>query len=269
MKHIIVVDTLGWIYRQYFNAPSLMNNKAKEVGLVNRFFKNLQELIYTQEPDFLILAMDNKGTTIRSELDSDYKANHASMPKDLASQLALIEKVLNRNKIKLIRIDNQEADDVIASVCEDYKSKYVITVVGYDKDFNQLISKGSVRIFDPSKKTYKTYNSFIKQFSFEPKLFTHYQSLVGDDSDNVKGVKGIGSVTAQILVGGYGSLNEIYSNLEGETKAIQSKLLAGKESAYKSLELVTLNKELKPIKNLLRHRVKLYQNIEFKILELS
>lgn len=268
MKHIVVVDSLGWVYRQYFKAYSIINDRGNEVGLVNKFFRNLEELICDLEPDYLILAMDNKGDTFRNEEDSGYKDNRASMPKDLSNQLKIIESVLKDNSLKLTKVFKQEADDVIASICESYKDKYAITVVGYDKDFNQLITKGSVRLYDPSYKVFRTYNSFIEKYGFEPNRFNQYQALVGDSSDRIKGVKGIGDKTAQKLIIEYKTITTIYKRLHKISGAVKTKLIEGKDSAFKSLRLVTLTKDLKPIEKLQDYRTAKYERIKFKLMEL-
>lgn len=268
MKHIVVVDSLGWLYRQYFKAYSIINDRGNEVGLVNKFFRNLEELISDLEPDYLILAMDNKGDTFRNEEDSEYKDNRQSMPKDLSNQLKIIESVLNDNSLELTRVPKQEADDVIASICESYKDKYVITVVGYDKDFNQLITKGSVRLYDPSYKVFKTYNSFIDRYGFDPIRFNQYQALVGDNSDRVRGVKGVGDKTAQKLILEYKTINNLYKRIHKLSGSLKTNLINGKDSAYKSLRLVTLTKDLKPIKKLFDYRTAKYERIKFKLMEL-
>ena len=268
MKHIVIVDTLGWLYRQYYKAYSIINDKGNEVGLVNRFFMNLNQLISELEPDYIILAMDNKGSTFRNEEDSGYKDNRASMPKDLSKQLATIESVLKDNSLELTRVVKQEADDVIASICNTYKNKYVITIVGYDKDFNQLLSKGSVRIYDPSYKQFKTYNSFITKYGFNPNRFNHYQALVGDNSDSVKGVKGVGDKTAQKLISEYKTISKLYNKINNISGALHTKLVQGKSSAYKSLRLVTLTNNLKPINKLFDYRSAKYERIKFKLMEL-
>lgn len=268
-KHLVVVDTLGWIHRLYFNAYSVINDKGVEVGLVRRFFQNLSEVIKELEPDYFIFAMDNKGDSFRNELDKDYKANRNSMPKDLANQLRIIEEVLKDNSVNFLRKPKQEADDIIASICDKYKDEYFITVIGYDKDLYQCITKGGVRIFDPSQRQSKGYSWFKDKFGFEPSRFAQYQSLLGDGSDNVKGVAGIGAVTATKLIIEFKTLVKIYKCLHKIPTATSNKLQVGKNSAFKSLRLVKLRTDIKVPTKLFPYRAAKLERIKYRLMRLK
>lgn len=250
-KRLYIIDGYGLIYRSYFafiNRP-LRDGEGKNVSALFGFFNTLLMLLRDYRPDYLVVAMDTKGPTFRHEMYEPYKANRDAAPPDLHEQVPRIIEVLEALGIPQISKQGVEADDIIATLCENAKRFDIesIMVTG-DKDLLQLVDFHTFAL-RPPKKGETSYRLFgekevEEEFGVAASQIVDYLSLLGDSSDNVPGVSGIGEKGAVKLLQEYGDLDGIYAHLEDCSKGVKAKLEAGREMASLSRKLVALRNDI-------------------------
>ncbi len=245
-KTVTIIDTFGFFFRSFYALPQHLRTKdGFPTGLLTGFTNFISTLQKEHDSDYIIFAIDTKGDTFRNEIDSNYKANRSEVPQELLQQLPVAISWIEKMGYKTLGKEGFEADDMIASVVTHAKAKnYNVRVVSHDKDLYQLIDDGKVVIVDAIKKKVIDEKACVEKYGVTPKQFIDYQAIVGDSADNVPGVKGIGKVGAQKLLSQYGTLDNIYAHIEEIKGATQKKLLASKEDAYMSKELVTLKNDI-------------------------
>ena len=252
-KTLILIDGHALAYRQFFalERTAMKTSDNQPTWAVFGFFKALFDLLQntTVKPDAIAVAFDVSRHTYRTEMFADYKANRESMPDTLRSQLALIIEGLQALNIPIYTKEGYEADDVIGTISLKAKQKqhktYILTG---DRDSFQLVDReGYITVIMPSKGEltqfdwYKVYD----KMGVYPYQITDYKGLSGDTSDNIPGIKGIGEKTACKLLGRFDKLEQIYENLDTMTeKALKKKLIEGKEIAFLSKELATIQRNL-------------------------
>ena len=243
-KTITVIDTFGFLFRSYYALPPLKSKNGFPTGLLTGFMNFISNIGKDFQTDYLVFALDSKGDTFRKEIYNEYKSHRPDVPEDLLKQLPIAIEWIEEMGFQIAMEDGYEADDVIASIAKDAKEKNLeVRVVSHDKDLYQLITD-DVYLFDPIKKTVVDEKKCFEKYGVTPKQFTDYQSLLGDTADNVPGVKGVGAKTAEALIQEYGTLDNIYKNLENIEKTRWKNLLTdGKDLAYISKKLVTLYTE--------------------------
>ncbi|MCL1814762.1 MAG: DNA polymerase I [Treponema sp.] len=281
---LYLIDAYGLIYRSYFAFLSrpLRNSHGQNVSALFGFVRTLLALIdegapvisggtvNVQKPLRLAAAFDSKGPTFRHKMYAGYKATRQKAPDDLHSQVPLVEEVLKALGVPAIRVDGYEADDIIATLAVQCRAEgrdcYILSS---DKDLLQLVSGGDKDGFVCQMRPQKagteqkppgtgglSYGLMgpaeVKaEWGVSPEKILDLLSLIGDTSDNIPGVKGVGEKTAIKLMARYGSLAEIYKNIAGIEGALGKKLAEGKESAYFAQKLITLDKAVPlPIKNI-------------------
>lgn len=250
---VYILDSYGLIYRAYFalvNHP-LTNFNGENISAVYIFFKNLKSLLAKEKPAFLAAAFDSRTKTFRHEIYPEYKANRSKTPEDLHAQVPWIEEILNALKIPVLRVDGFEADDIIATVAKKCKEEgRECRILSGDKDLLQLVDE-TCKEMVPNKanggwEINGKEDVFVK-WGIYPEKILDYLSLVGDASDNVPGVKGVGDKTAIKLLNQYKTLDGIYEH-ENEIKgALGEKIRSDKDNAYFSKKLITLDKNV-PVK---------------------
>ena len=245
MKTITIIDTFGFFFRSYFALPPLRNSKGFPTGLLTGFINLIDSLKREHNTDYIVFALDTKEKSFRHDIYPEYKANRGDAPEDLLKQLPIAIDWISEMGFANISKDGYEADDVIATVASFAKDKGLkVRVVSHDKDLYQLIDN-RVKLYDAIKKIEIDEDGCFKKFGVKPKDFTNFQALVGDSSDNIVGVKGIGKVGASRLINEFHTLENIYDNIDrAGTKRVQKLLLDGKESAFLSRELVTLRRDI-------------------------
>ena len=245
MKTLTIIDTFGFLFRSYFALPPLKNHDGFPTGLLTGFAKLIMQLHKDYPQDYLVFALDSKEENFRKNIDPLYKANRPEVPQDLKLQLKVAIEWVEQMGFKNISIAGYEADDVIASInkCANALNVYV-RIISHDKDLYQLID-GDTFLFDPKKKKEIHAVDCIEKYGVTPAQFVDFQSLVGDNSDNVPGVKGIGAKGAAGLLHNFKNLDGIYENIDKITsKRTQELLKIYKEDAYRSQQLVRLREDL-------------------------
>ncbi|MCC7430110.1 DNA polymerase I [bacterium] len=246
MPKIFLLDGMAIFYRSYFafmNRP-LRNSKGENTGAVYGFVMNLKKIIEEEKPDFIAVALDSKEKTFRHERFEPYKANRQQMPEDLVSQLPKLNDVIEAYEIPIFKTPGFEADDLIGTVAKKAEQLgFEVFMVTPDKDYLQLVTE-NIKIYKPAKLNETpeiiTLEKVPEKFGVGPEKITDILALMGDASDNVPGVKGIGEKTAMKLVADFGTLEEIYQNLYKIPGKVSQKLEMDKEMAFLSKELVTI-----------------------------
>ena len=246
MEKIILVDGNNLLFRSYYatayNGNLMKNSKGFPTNALFGFTNMINKIILEEKPVYMIVAFD-KGKTFRHEQYSSYKAGRNETPDELKMQFPIAKELLTNMGIKYYEIDNYEADDIIgtfSSFCNK-DSNYVGTIISSDKDLLQLISE-DVDIKLLKQKDYIRYNleSFEEEYKIKPINIIDLKALMGDSSDNIPGVKGIGEKTALKLLQEYKSLDGIYENIDNIKGKIKEKLIEDKENAYQSYNLATI-----------------------------
>jgi len=245
-KTVTIIDTFGFFFRAFYALPQHLKTKdGFPTGLLTGFTNFISTLQKQHDSDYIVFAIDTKGDTFRNKIDPNYKANRKSPPEELTMQLPIAIEWIDKMGYKTLGLEGFEADDIIATVTKFAKERgYNVRVVSHDKDLYQLIDDGKVVIVDAIKKKTMDEVACFEKYGVTPKQFTDYQSILGDSADNVPGVKGIGKVGAEKLLKEYGTLDNIYANIDEIKGATQKKLIAAKDDAYMSKKLVTLRDDV-------------------------
>lgn len=240
-KKLVLIDGYGFVFRAYHSMPPLTNEKGDPIGALHGFTNMLLKLLSQQDADFMALILDSGSKTFRNDIYSEYKANRPPAPEDLVFQLPLIKEVAQSMKLPTVNLAGYEADDIIATYAklasaEGYKTR----IISSDKDLMQLVDD-NVHMYDPMKSKIIDSGMVFEKFGVNPDKVLDILSLMGDSSDNIPGVAGIGPKTAAQLIEQFGSLEEILDNahLIKQNKRRET-LLASREIAMLSKELVTL-----------------------------
>ncbi|MFA7113074.1 MAG: 5'-3' exonuclease H3TH domain-containing protein, partial [Sphaerochaeta sp.] len=250
-KKLYIIDGYGLIYRSFFGffANPIRDAQGNNVSAVYGFFSTLLKLIRENNPDYLVVAMDSMGPTFRHTLYEPYKANRDAAPEELHTQVPLIQDILKALKVPTIEMQGFEADDIIATLSEEATRHQIDTIMFTgDKDLLQLVDDHTFAL-RPAKKNEKFYRlmgcaEVEEEYGIKPSQIVDYLSLLGDSSDNVPGVKGIGEKGATKLLQQFGSLEGIYANLKLIAPGLQKKLAEGEENAKLSKRLVELKRDL-------------------------
>lgn len=244
-KKLVLVDVSSQFFRAFYAIRELKTSKGFPTNALYGFLSMTVKLLKTYEPTYMVYCLDPKGGSFRNEMDENYKANRSEMPEDLALQLPYIFKLTEAMGIPQIVKNGYEADDLIGSlaVWGQKKGFEEVVIVSGDKDFSQLINK-SVTMHDPMRNKVYTEEEVKKKWDVRPDQFIDYLAIVGDSSDNIPGIKGLGAKGAAKLLNEFESLDGVYENMEHHKGATLKKLQEGKDSAYASKELVKIVTDL-------------------------
>lgn len=250
MKKLLVVDGHSIINRAFYGVRMLSNEKGVATNAVYGFLKILFKHMNEIKPDAVCVAFDEKRETFRNKLYTDYKANRSGMPEELKAQVPLLKQILSVLKIPFLSKEGYEGDDIIGTIsrmCEDRGSE--CRILTGDRDFLQLATDRTIIVIVTTQKGKSAVVKYGKReieeiYKIEPVKFIEIKSLMGDKSDNIPGVPGIGEKKALELVSLYGSVDDIYSRIDEIPFGLQKKLIAGKSSAYLSRELAAIKRDV-------------------------
>lgn len=250
MKKIVLVDGNNLLFRSYYATAysgNIMRNKdGFPTNGIYGFVNMINKIIAEEKPEYMMVAFDI-GKTFRHEKYADYKGGRNATPEDLKIQFPVAKKILTAMGIKYLECDGYEADDIIGTIsmwCEK-DDDYEALIVSSDKDLLQLISdETTVKLLKTKDYIWMDKKTFIDTYGFDPIHMIDLKALMGDSSDNIPGVKGIGEKGAIKLVSEYQTLDNIYDNINNIKGATQTKLIEGHESAYYSKDLVTIYREV-------------------------
>ena len=240
MKNLYLVDASNMFFRAFFAIPPLTNDQGMATNALYGFLAMSLKLIREVKPDYLVYCFDRKEPSFRHELYVDYKANRDEMPEALSPQVPYLKKLTTALGIAQMEKAGFEADDVIGTLAHLAIRNHVnAVIVSGDKDFAQLVRPG-VSLYDTMKDVRTDVDGVKAKFGIRPDQMIDYLAMVGDSSDNVPGVRGIGPKGAQKLLHDYENLDKIYENLAEIKGANQKKLTEGRDLAFLSRKLVTI-----------------------------
>lgn len=247
MQTLSIIDTFGYFFRNFYALPKLTSKDGFPTGVLLGFV-NLINQLYDDKSTHIIFALEGQGEKWRKSFYPAYKANRKEADKDLITQIEVAIDWIAQMNLSHIAIDGFEADDAIATLSRLAKDAHLaVRIVSVDKDLYQLIDSNT-HIFDPTKKREIREAECFEKFGVYPRQFVDYQSLVGDSSDNIAGVSGIGAKGAQNLIAEFDSLDNLYADTNRLFAQIApkmaDKIIAGKDSAYLSQKLVRLRDDL-------------------------
>ncbi len=257
MKTLTIVDTFGFFFRAYYALPPLHNSEGFPTGLLTGFINMIHQLEKEHATDYLVFALDSKGSTFRNTLYPEYKAHRPPPPEDLLKQLPVAVEWIETMGFANVSAEGFEADDVIATITHcAVEAGMRVRIVSHDKDLYQLIDDDRVVIVDAIRKKEVNAEACEAKFEVHPRDFVDFQAIVGDSADNVPGVKGIGQKGASKLINQFHTLENIYDHLgEAGTPRIQKLLAESREMAFLSRELVKLRDDVFPSCDLERYRL--------------
>ena len=250
MKKVILVDGNNLVFRSYFatayQGVIMRNSKGFPTNALYGFINMMNKIINEENPNYILVAFD-KGKTFRHDKYVDYKAGRNETPDDLKLQFPKAKELLTAMGIKYYEIDNYEADDIIGTVSKVVaeEDEFIATIISSDKDLLQLISdEVDVKLLKSNNFIRMDKEEFKKQYSVDPIRMIDLKALMGDASDHIPGVKGIGEKTAISLLSKYDSLDNLYDNIDSVTGKTKEKLINDKENAYMSYDLATIYREV-------------------------
>ena len=249
MERVLILDSNSLLNRAFYAIPPLTNNEGIHTnavyGFTNMLFKMKEEI----KPDYIVAAFDRKAPTFRHKEYEDYKAGRKKMPPELGEQFPIIKEVLNLLSVNIYEIDGFEADDIIGTLAQfAEKNGIEVFIVTGDRDALQLASD-NIKVVITKKGVSETaiYNkeSFIEEFGITPTQYIDVKGLMGDKSDNIPGVPGVGEKTAFKLIATYGSMEGVLSNInEISGKKLKENLETYSEQAIFSKKLATIMTEV-------------------------
>ena len=249
MKKIVLIDGNNLMFRSYYAtayAGNLMkNSKGFVTNALYGFANMMNKIIHEEEFSYILVAFD-KGKTFRHDTYSLYKAGRIETPADLKNQFPKAKEMLDAMGIKWYETDGYEADDIIGTLSKiATDNDYETLIVSSDRDLLQLINdKVTVKLLKTKDYIMMTKDAFVSEYNLEPIKIIDLKGLQGDKSDNIPGVKGIGEKTALKLLQDYGSLENIYVNIDNIKGKVKENLINYKDDAFASKQLATIYKEV-------------------------
>lgn len=248
---LILVDGSSYLYRAYHAFPPLTNSAGEPTGAMYGVLNMLRSLILQYQPTHAAVVFDAKGKTFRDELFEHYKSHRPPMPDDLRAQIEPLHEMVKAMGLPLLAVSGVEADDVIGTLArEAEKSGRPVLISTGDKDMAQLVTPG-ITLINTMTNTILGPEEVTGKYGVPPELIIDFLALMGDSSDNIPGVPGVGEKTAQALLQGLGGLDTLYAEsdkIAGLTfrgaKNMAEKLLEHKEVAYLSYQLATIKTDV-------------------------
>ncbi|MDD2397568.1 MAG: DNA polymerase I, partial [Tissierellia bacterium] len=273
----MILDGNSLLFRAFYALPPLKTKKGQYTNAVYGFLSMLYKIIDTYSPEYLCVAFDPEKPTFRHEKYKDYKANRQKAPNELVQQFQLIRDVLDVHNIKRVEVEGFEADDVSGTfACAAKEQGADVYLVTSDKDYLQLIDE-NVKVILTKKGITNTVemnlNSMGEEYGLTPEQFVDLKALMGDSSDNIPGVKGVGEKTALKLMQEYKSLDNVYANIDNIKGKLKEKLETDKMQAYMSQTLARIITDIPIEFNIEEYKInkpdikklsELYDELEFR-----
>lgn len=247
-KKIVLIDGHSILTRAFFGVPDLTNVDGLHTNAVYGFLNIMFKILEEEKPDGLFVAFDVKAPTFRHKMYEAYKGTRKPMPQELHEQVPLIQEVLKTMHITVMTKEGYEADDILGTVARQAREKdYDVVIVSGDRDLLQLAEKHVLIRIPKTKKGGTEIENYYaadvqEKYGVTPKAFIDMKGLMGDTADNIPGVRSIGEKTASKLIQEYGTIENIYQNIDSVKPArVQNALTAGEEDAKLSKILATIN----------------------------
>lgn len=248
-ERLLILDGHSLMYRAFFALPPLTNKEGIHTNAIYGFIKMLLKMKEEIKPNYIVIAFDKKAPTFRHKEYEDYKAGREKMPSELNEQFPIVKDILNKLAINIFEIDGFEADDLIGTLSQFAEGKGIeVYIVTGDKDALQLATDNVKIVINKkgmSEKEIYDRNRMIEEYEVTPTQFIDVKGLMGDKSDNIPGVPGIGTKTAFKLIKEYGSIENVLENIENISgKKMKQNLIEYREQAIFSKKLATICKNV-------------------------
>lgn len=253
MKKLLLIDANSLIHRSFHALPPLTTPKGEPINAVYGLSSILLKLLREHNPDYVAAAFDRPEPTFRDEMFKEYKAHRPPTANELIFQLQKAHETFEKFGIKVVEKAGFEADDIVGTLAEKFKRspelvEGKVVIFSGDKDNLQLVDKKVfVELLKTGVSKTATYDKslFLQEYGFAPEQLVDYKALIGDASDNIPGVTGIGPKGATDLIKEYGSVEKIYEEVGLIPKEVlRKKLEAGRESAFLSKKLATIKRDV-------------------------
>jgi DNA polymerase I len=245
-QKLFLIDGNSFCYRAYYAIKGLVNSKGFPTNAIYGFLVMLKKIISAESPDFIAIAFDLKGPTFRHEKYQDYKAHRKPMPDDLAAQIPFIKKAIKAYNIPIYEKQGFEADDIIGTIAQRAAEKEMVTfIVTGDKDALQLVSEAT-RVYSTHKEGFIYDQERVRErYGVCPERITDIMALMGDASDNIPGVPGIGEKTAIELIASFKTLDNLIQNIDTLKSQVKKNIIKQNiEGALLSRELATIDRDV-------------------------
>ncbi|WP_272677741.1 DNA polymerase I [Providencia sp. PROV019] len=248
---LILVDGSSYLYRAYHAFPPLTNSAGEPTGAMYGVLNMLRSLVMQYKPSHVAVVFDAKGKTFRDELFESYKSQRPPMPDDLRAQIAPLHEMVEAMGLPLLVVSGVEADDVIGTLaCEASRKGMPVLISTGDKDMAQLVEP-NITLINTMNNTILGPDEVKEKYGVPPELIIDFLALMGDSSDNIPGVPGVGEKTALALLQGIGSLEAIYRDLDAiaplgfrGSKTLAPKMAENRELAFLSYQLATIKTDV-------------------------
>ena len=241
-KPVFLIDGTAFVFRAFYAMQHMTRSDGFPTNALFIVLRILMKILREEQPEHIVFIMDGKGPNFRHEAYPEYKANRSETPEQLIQQLAPIRQAITALGVHVEISDGCEADDCIASLASRFGKERPVVILGMDKDLKQCLSENVV-IWDPGAKTEKltTLNDFKEETGLTPAQWPDFQAVIGDSSDNIPGVPGIGPKTAEKIFADYGTLEDIRDNVENLKPAQQKKFADHVDNMFIFRQLTTLS----------------------------
>ncbi len=244
MKVLYLFDGSAFLYRSFFALPPLTTSSGFPTGAIYGFLRSILAILKTEKPNYMAIAFDLPTPTQRKLAYSEYKSQRPPTPDPLKVQIPVIKELINLLGIKLLEMPGYEADDLIAYLTQKAKKEgFKVKIYSPDKDVLQLVEGSQVVVINPISEEVFDENKVIEKFGVPPQKLADYLALVGDKTDNIEGVKGVGPKTAINLINTFGSVESILARWDEFKKLFP-------QAEKNSLELSYWLVKLKPPEDL-------------------
>lgn len=278
MEKLLIVDVSNLFFRSYYGSEPLITSYGMPVQALHGFVRGMNAIIRDHKPEYIALALEGYGPSFRKTIEPLYKANRSQLEDNLKKQLQLLPKLIDALGYKSYKSDGFEADDVIGTIAKKaslLSPDMAIFIVSSDKDFAQLVDN-QINLLDLMKNKRIKSEDVLNRYGISPSQFVDYLAIVGDSSDNIKGVDGIGPKGASKLLKQYGTLENIYANIR-EIKGSTHKKLAESSAVSAKAKILAQIKTDVPLEFVLLDTVykgpkieelrKIFRELEFRELE--
>lgn len=250
MKKVLLIDGNNILFRSYYatayTGNIMKNSKGFPTNALYGLINMMNKIINEENPEYVMIAFD-KGKTFRHEKYDNYKGGRSETPDELKMQFPVAKELVEAMGFHYFEIDNYEADDIIGTFAKKATEdkEYTATIISSDKDLLQLINdEVEVKLLKTNDYIRMTKEEFIKTYGIEPPRMVDLKALMGDSSDNIPGVAGVGEKTAIKLLQEYGTLGNLYNNVETVKGKLKDKLITSRDDAFMSYDLATIYKDV-------------------------
>ncbi|UXR64700.1 DNA polymerase I [Bdellovibrio bacteriovorus] len=267
MKKLYLIDVSAMFFRAYYAIRPLSSPSGLPVNAIYGFLSMIIKLLKEEKPEYLVFCYDRKEPSFRKTMYDAYKAHRTEMPDELAQQIPYIKKLADLLGVPSFEVESFEADDIIGTAAKwGRRNDMEVFIVSGDKDFGQLV-EDHIILYDTMKNVRYNPQGVFEKWGVRPDQFIDYLAIVGDTSDNVPGVKGIGEKGAIKLLEQFKHVEDIYENIDTvESKSVREKLIASRENALLSKKLVTISLDVPMPNDLDAYKLKPFHTEELKAL---